>query len=155
MTIPLFIHSRKQLSSTRNFDVCLLKMLDNLNTLSSGPLKTLSQSWLVHAMARGDVARILEPLLITLLDPTTARVSILFCHVRQVASPPSTDTSCETAAADGGSYKIYAISCSNNETIHHVSSSRKPLDCSAVTITGTFTGGFRFAHFFINQPIFH
>ena len=90
MTIPLFIHSRKQLSSTRNFDVCLLKMLDNLNTLSSGPLKTLSQSWLVHAMARGDVARILEPLLITLLDPTTARVSILFCHVRQVASPTLT-----------------------------------------------------------------
>ena len=28
-------------------------------------------------------------------------------------------------------YKIYAITCSNNETIHHVSSNRKPLDCSA------------------------
>ena len=67
----------------RNFDICLLKMLDNLN-LSTGPLRALSQSWLVHAMARGDVARIMEPLLITLLDPTTARVSILFCHVRQV-----------------------------------------------------------------------
>ena len=36
--------------SRRNFDICLLKMLDNLN-LSTGPLRALSQSWLVHAMA--------------------------------------------------------------------------------------------------------
>ena len=37
---------------SRTFDVCLLKMLDNLN-MTSGPLKVLSQSWLVHAMTRG------------------------------------------------------------------------------------------------------
>ena len=55
---------QKTRSSLRSFDVCLLKMLDNLSA-SCGPLKTLSQSWLVHAMARGDVARIMEPLLIT------------------------------------------------------------------------------------------
>ena len=59
-------------SSRRNFDICLLKMLDNLN-LSTGPLRALSQSWLVHAMARGDIARLMEPLFITLLDPSTAR----------------------------------------------------------------------------------
>ena len=58
--------------SRRNFDICLLKMLDNLN-LSTGPLRALSQSWLVHAMARGDIARLMEPLFITLLDPSTAR----------------------------------------------------------------------------------
>ena len=37
---------------SRTFDTCLLKMLDNLN-MTSGPLKVLSQSWLVHAMTRG------------------------------------------------------------------------------------------------------
>jgi len=98
----------------RSFDLCLLKMLDNLNSLSSGPLKTLSQSWLVHAMARGDVARIMEPLLITLLDPTTARVSILYCKVEHSETVDST-------------HKIYAIN-TNSETVHHVSSNQ--LDCN-------------------------
>lgn len=64
----------------RTFDICLLKMLDNLN-MSGGPLKVLSQSWLVHAMTRGDVGRIMEPLFLTLLDPCTARVSVLHCSL--------------------------------------------------------------------------
>ena len=55
-------------------------MLDNLN-MTSGPLKVLSQSWLVHAMTRGDVGRIMEPLFLTLLDPCTARVSVLHCNL--------------------------------------------------------------------------
>ena len=91
----------------RTFDICLLKMLDTLN-MTGGPLKVLSQvrkslkklvkshqipflisrfltfffqSWLVHAMTRGDVGRILEPLFLTLLDPCTARVSVLHCSL--------------------------------------------------------------------------
>ncbi len=67
----------------RTFDICLLKMLDNLN-LSSGPLKALSQSWLVHAMAKGDIARLMEPLFLTLLDPSTARVSVLHAKIDQI-----------------------------------------------------------------------
>jgi len=55
-------------------------MLDNLNKIS-GPLKTLTETWLVHSMTRGDLARILEPLLLTLLDPSTARVSVLHCKI--------------------------------------------------------------------------
>jgi hypothetical protein len=55
-------------------------MLDNLSR-SSGPLKTLTETWLVHSIGRGDTARILEPLLLTLLDPSTARVSVLHCKI--------------------------------------------------------------------------
>ena len=55
-------------------------MLDTLN-MTGGPLKVLSQSWLVHAMTRGDVGRIMEPLFLTLLDPCTARVSVLHCSL--------------------------------------------------------------------------
>ncbi len=65
------------------FDICLLKMLDNLN-MPGGPLKVLSQSWLVHAMTRGDVGRIMEPLFLTLLDPCTARVSVLHCSLNML-----------------------------------------------------------------------
>ena len=66
-----------------SFDICLLKMLDNLN-MPGGPLKVLSQSWLVHAMTRGDVGRIMEPLFLTLLDPCTARVSVLHCSLNML-----------------------------------------------------------------------
>ncbi len=57
-------------------------MLDNRDT-STGPLKPLTETWLVKAMCRGDMARILEPLLLTLLDPSTARVSVLHCKIDQ------------------------------------------------------------------------
>ncbi len=67
----------------RTFDICLLKMLDNLN-LQSGPLKALSQSWLVHAVAKGDIARLMEPLFLTLLDPSTSRVSVLHAKIEQI-----------------------------------------------------------------------
>lgn len=97
------------------FDICLLKMLDNLN-LSSGPLKALSQSWLVHAMARGDMARLMEPLFLTLLDPSTARVSVLHATIEHL------DT---VDASEGNKHRIYAISSSNKEVVYHVSSDRQ------------------------------
>ena len=97
----------------RTFDICLLKMLDNLN-LSSGPLKALAQSWLVHALAKGDIARLMEPLFITLLDPSTARLSVL--HAKIVHA----DT---VDAVEGEKHHIFSISSSNQEAIYHVSSS--------------------------------
>jgi hypothetical protein len=93
----------------RNFDICLLKMLDNLN-LSSGPLRALSQSWLIHAMARGDIARLMEPLFITLLDPSTARVSVLHAKVELLEAGGVDDL------AD-----IFSIATSEREVIYHVS----------------------------------
>ena len=109
--------------SARTFDVCLLKMLDNLN-MSSGPLKTLSQSWLVHAMARGDVARIMEPLFLTLLDPTTARISVLHCKIDH--STLNTSDCCDKSTTESDSsltfdtHKIYTITTSHN-VFYHVS----------------------------------
>jgi hypothetical protein len=83
-------------------------MLDNLDQ-SSGPLKTLTETWLVHSLTRGDLFRILEPHLLTLLDPrlnirngvcskeksllkllfvfSTARVSVIHCLVEICTSP--------------------------------------------------------------------
>ena len=109
--------------SARTFDVCLLKMLDNLN-MSSGPLKTLSQSWLVHAMARGDVARIMEPLFLTLLDPTTARISVLHCKIDHSTLNTSDCFDKSTTESDSSStldtHKIYTITTSHG-VFYHVS----------------------------------
>ena len=118
--------------AARTFDVCLLKMLDNLN-LSSGPLKTLSQSWLIHAMVRGDIARIMEPLFLTLLDPTTARVSVLHCridHSNMVKTSKSTGKSTsenDLCSLEDTTHKIYTIATSHG-VFYHVS--EKPVSDS-------------------------
>ncbi|XP_059082535.1 protein dopey-1-like isoform X2 [Tigriopus californicus] len=129
------IEAKGNSRNTKTFDVCLLKMLDNLN-LSSGPLKALSQSWLVHALARGDIARLMEPLFLTLLDPSTARVSVLHAKIEHLDTVDTTDgvkPEFERSISDenrvpannhtptSGSHRIYAISSSNKEVVYHVS----------------------------------
>ncbi len=104
------LESKRSVRQVRTFDICLLKMLDNLN-LPSGPLKVLSQSWLVHAMAKGDIARLMEPLLLTLLDPSTARVSVLHTQIEHM----------DTVDADSTTHRVYSISSANGEAIYHVS----------------------------------
>ena len=47
-------------------------MLDALQN-DTHPCRALTQTWLTHAIERGDVARILEPILLILLHPDTAR----------------------------------------------------------------------------------
>jgi len=54
-------------------------MLDSLLTdASCGAYlcTTLAQRWLLHSVDRGDLIRILEPLLIMLLHPDSARSSL-------------------------------------------------------------------------------
>ena len=123
----------KAREGVRTFDVCLLKMLDNLN-MSSGPLKTLSQSWLIHAMARGDIARIMEPLFLTLLDPTTARVSVLHCRIDQSntinisSNLDDSNLESDSGCATDMTHKIFTIATSHG-VYYHVS--EKPsTDCN-------------------------
>lgn len=50
-------------------------MLDSL-TCTDGAIGAAAQGWLVRALSLGDVARILEPVLLLLLQPKTQRTSI-------------------------------------------------------------------------------
>lgn len=50
-------------------------MLDSL-TCADGAIGAAAQGWLVRALSLGDVARILEPVLLLLLQPKTQRTSI-------------------------------------------------------------------------------
>ena len=105
-------------------------MLDNLNRLS-GPLKTLTEKWLVHSIGRGDTARILEPLLLSLLDPSTARVSVLHCKI-DLCDVIETPNVCaiDDRTSTSRVHKVYAITAANGEVIHHVSGGGADLDRS-------------------------
>ncbi|PSN50572.1 hypothetical protein C0J52_14759 [Blattella germanica] len=126
----------------RTFDKSLLKMLDNLQLSESCPLKLQAQSWLLHSLLRGDISRLLDPLLYMLLDPVTARMSVLHSiripsllgllktlkteiiwtkmqHTRAVKDAENGDNMDENAATA----KIYAISSVDGNVIYHVSDS--------------------------------
>jgi len=62
-------------------------MLDSLLTDASSSAylcTTLAQRWLLQSVDRGDLIRILEPLLIMLLHPDSARSSLYSQHALPV-----------------------------------------------------------------------
>ncbi|XP_060054660.1 protein dopey-2 [Erinaceus europaeus] len=62
-------------SHNRSFDRSLFVVLDSLSS-TDGAISAAAQGWLVRALSLGDVIRILEPVLLLLLQPRTQRTSI-------------------------------------------------------------------------------
>ena len=52
-----------------------------------GAVRALSERWVEQSLARGDTGRLLEPLLVSLLNPATARVSVLHASIKQSLAP--------------------------------------------------------------------
>ncbi|KAM9486365.1 protein DOP1B isoform 2-T2 [Clarias gariepinus] len=69
------VQMNRSTSLNRSFDRSLFVVLDSLNS-QDGSVSTIGQSWLVRALSLGDVVRILEPVLLLLLDPKTRRTAI-------------------------------------------------------------------------------
>lgn len=116
----------------RSFDRCLFQMLHSLSR-PAGMQRAAAQVWLNHSLMRGDLARLLEPAMMVLLHPDTARISVQHVSVRTgvpALSPVAvvaTDASAASAAAaaashdDGGSEgRIFAISSVGGNVIYHV-----------------------------------
>lgn len=90
-------------------------MLDNLQLPDSSALKVETQNWLLHSLLRGDIHRLLDPILMILLDPATARVSVLHVRIQQH------DEARKDEASDDKTPRIYAISSVDGNVIYHVS----------------------------------
>ncbi|XP_058248197.1 protein dopey-2 isoform X2 [Hemibagrus wyckioides] len=69
------VQMNRSTSLNRSFDRSLFVVLDSLNS-QDGSVSAVGQSWLVRALSLGDVVRILEPVLLLLLDPKTKRTAI-------------------------------------------------------------------------------
>lgn len=109
----------------RTFDKSLLKMLDNLQLADNSPLKLQSQSWLLHSLVRGDISRVVTPVLMMLLDPSTCRMSVLHVSIQHsnivlTKSDPIEEKS-EFQDDTEGATNIYAISSVDGNVIYHVS----------------------------------
>ncbi|XP_046605599.1 protein dopey-1 homolog isoform X1 [Neodiprion virginianus] len=111
----------------RTFDKSLLKMLDNLQLAYNSPLKLQAQSWLLHSLLRGDISRIVDPVLTMLLDPSTCRMSVLHVSIQHSNTVLTKNDVVEEKSEPHddfeGAAKIYAISSVDGNVIYHVSDS--------------------------------
>ncbi|KAK0181813.1 hypothetical protein PV327_000009 [Microctonus hyperodae] len=110
---------------TKTFDKSLLKMLDNLQLQDCSPLKLLAQSWLLHSLVRGDIGRVVDPILTMLLDASTCRMSVLHVSIQHsntiLTKINPIEEKSEARDDTERSAKIYAISSVDGNVIYHVS----------------------------------
>lgn len=110
----------------RMLDRSLLEMLNRLQR-PCGPQGSEVLSWLTHALQRGDVGSILEPVLFILLHPDTGRVSVQHVKIGRTSvagqEPDGCDASLEASSADEA--RIYAISSVEGHVVYHVSNKGK------------------------------
>ncbi|XP_041663673.1 protein dopey-2 [Cheilinus undulatus] len=69
------IQNNRTMSLNRSFDRSLCVVVDSLSC-TDGSISAAAQCWLVRALSLNDVIRILEPILLLLLHPSTQRCSI-------------------------------------------------------------------------------
>lgn len=99
--------------------------MDNLQLPDNSPLKLQAQSWLLHSLMRGDISRVIDPLLTILLDPSTCRMSVLHVSIQHsntvLTKNDSVEEKSELQDDTEGAAKIYAISSVDGNVIYHVS----------------------------------
>jgi hypothetical protein len=96
----------------------MLKTLDNLELGERNAIKVEAEGWLLHSLLRGDIGRLIDPLILLLLDPCTSRLSVLHAKVSPTQNSETNDYS-ETSSNDP-SAKIYAISSVDGNVMYHV-----------------------------------
>ncbi|XP_058800674.1 protein dopey-1 isoform X2 [Phymastichus coffea] len=116
----------------RGFDKSLLKLLDNLQLPDNSPLKLQSQSWLLHCLVRNDISRIVNPVLMMLLDSSTCRMSVLHVSIQHSnivltkSDPQTLQEKSENIQDEAeGATNIYAISSVDGNVIYHVSNGQE------------------------------
>lgn len=108
----------------RPFDRCLFQMLHSLSR-PSGMQRAAAQVWLNHSLMRGDLARLLEPSMMVLLHPDTARISVQHVSVRAGAATATAAVTADAAPANthddaNAEGRIFAISSVGGNVIYHV-----------------------------------
>ncbi|XP_062580439.1 protein dopey-1-like isoform X4 [Saccostrea cucullata] len=101
--------------SHRKFDRSMFVVLDSLREENS-TVKAVATTWLTHLLQRGDIGRVLDPILHMLLHPDTARISIQHVNIHTPRKVHLSESS-----EEGSEAQIYAISSEGGNIIYHVS----------------------------------
>ena len=120
--------SRELTGARRTLDLCLLKMVSGLRSEKSA-VRTLCERWVEHALQRGDSGRLLEPLLLALLDPSSARLSVLHANIKESSGQATETPVLPSSSSSPRLSRVFAISSIDNNIIYHISNS-KPMTTS-------------------------
>lgn len=112
----------------RGFEATAMKMFDNLALPYHIPLRTFVAKWLQESLLRGDLSRIIAPLMNILLAASTKRISVLHAHLLHRDGYGS--DSMQERSSDGGAVEVraekdvYAISSEEGTIKYHMDLAR-------------------------------
>lgn len=117
-------HLGRDCHGAKDFDVTLLKMLDKLALPYHSSIRIFVTKWLQESFIRGDLSRIIRPLLKIMFAPSTKKIGILHAH-----SLRKTDNNLNELQSDKGQEDseeailgkdIYAIHNEDGNVSYHI-----------------------------------
>lgn len=117
-------HLGRDSHNSKGFEKTLLKMLDKLALPHHSSIRIFVTKWLQESFIRGDLSRIIRPLLKILLAPTTKKISVLHAH-----SLRKTDSLLNENQSDKGTEDdeeailgkdIYAVRSEDGNVSYHI-----------------------------------
>lgn len=121
-------HGRDSQQSVRGFETTAMKMYDNLSLPYHISLRTFVAKWLQESLLRGDLGRLIAPLMNILLAANTKRISVLHAHLLRRDGYSS--DSMQERSSDGGVAEVrtekdvYAISSEEGTIKYHMDLAR-------------------------------
>jgi hypothetical protein len=107
----------------KTFERCVFMLIDLIDK-STSPVNKLIQEWLNKSINDGDLCRILDILIISLLHPNTTRLSIQFYNklANDSSKVLNSDQKLKISSSTSDDYesKVYAISNEKGNVVYHV-----------------------------------
>ena len=104
----------------------MLKVLDNIQNVENVDLRLLAETFLTHSLLRDDIVRILNPILLKLLSPSTVRISIQNINIQDTDFQINLEQPDSQKIDDAQARKVYAVSNVNGNVMYHVTDDPDP-----------------------------
>ncbi|GAB0100064.1 Protein dopey-1 homolog [Sergentomyia squamirostris] len=104
----------------RGFDKTVLKMFDHLNLPQHVGMRSCVMKWLREALLRGDLPRLLQPLLALVMASNTKRIGVVNAHLLKRGSVESQDIWYNPERQDDIDRDVYAISSEDGNIRYHI-----------------------------------
>lgn len=123
----LWDHGRENQQTSRGFEATAMKMFDNLSLPYYISLRTFVAKWLQESLLRGDLCRLIAPLMNILLAGNTKRISVLHAHLlrrEELAADSVHERSDGVASETVAEKDVYAISSEEGTIKYHLDLAR-------------------------------
>lgn len=149
--VLLWEYGRDSQCSSKGFEKTLLKIFDHLSLPYHVSIRTFVTKWLQESLLRGDLNRLIRPLLKIILNPGTKRVSVVHAHFgRSIEGADGTSQNeFSTDRINGGDETdgdmsidndVYAISSEGGNIKYHIEVTRQKVPSPIRSLQKKFFG---------------